>query len=79
MQILADLQKHTGNARILTDGLKFLVGNLVILNDSLQNFLGLGPLFFTMCLLNASLHIAGQIAVCFHAQALYCLGNHRCT
>ena len=70
MDFLTDLQEHAGNAGILADGHIFIVGDVVVFDDPLQNLPGGGPGFCGMAALDAVLHILGQVAVCFDAQPL---------
>ena len=75
VEVLADLQEHAGNTGILTDGTIVLIGDFVVFHNPLQDLPGGIPLLVGMALLNAGLHIPGQVAVCLDTQLFHHFGD----
>ena len=75
MHILADLQEHTGHARVLTDGNLLPAGDFVIFYDVVQDIRGDGAVLLGAAGLNGPFHVSGQVDVGLNAQPFHGIGD----
>lgn len=74
MDILPDLQKHTGNARILADGCAVFIRNIIVFDNFIEYALSRCPRFVCPCILDALSDIAGKAAIGVNAKLRNLIG-----
>ena len=74
MDILPDLQKHTGNARILADRCAVFIRNIIVFDNFIEYALSRCPRFVCPCILDALSDIAGKAAIGVNAKLRNLIG-----
>ena len=75
MDLLAQLHKHTGHSRVLTDGELLLPGQLQIVPQQAQCLLSQGPRFLTAAPGQGGHDVGGELGVGPDTQPGHCVGD----